>query len=433
MPNAHDESGPSRQYARLRALTIVASLVFIVMMSSTLALLQIRSETALRESILSQARAHAREFNAVRTYVQGHEGIYVPASQDTTINPSLVGIPSVVPTIAAPSGKIYVLQNSPLVARRISELLEEETGSDSVRMGLYGHAPLNPENTADAFALAAIDELKAGKSEVYSFGRSGGKDEFRYALGIPLTEKCGRCHEDLVGQKDGVAGAAVVRIDVTRSLRYIAVSRIWTAGAIAILLVVSMLALHVAINRVLKGMYLAQRQVYEMAHTDSLTGLSPRWRGLAALNDEVDRARREQRCVACCVMDLDDFKTVNDELGHAIGDRVLEAVGRAIRDNMRSYDSAARIGGEEFLLILPDSCTREVSEILSRLHAAIAGATLGLDGFERKMTCCVGVAVMDPSRSETAEDLFIRADLALLEAKRQGKNRDLVAEPAPTR
>ncbi len=424
-----DEGGPSRQHERLRTLAIVATLTFALAMSATLVVFQLRSENAIKDGLLSQARAHAQELNAVRTYVQGFSGIYVPASAETSVNPHLAGIPDVLPTIYAPNGKQYVLQNAPVVARSVSSILARDS-NQSVRMALSSLSPINSGNTPDAFTKDAIAQLNSGRHEVYGFTDGGGLHEFRYALGIPMAEKCGRCHPSWVGQAAGNAGATVVRLDATKPLTYIATSRLWTGAAVVVLLVSSALILRLLGTKVLTPMLAAQQQLYNLANKDSLTGRDVRRVGVDALTDEVARASREEQCLTCCMLDLDDFKSVNDELGHAIGDRVLADVGEAIRSGLRPYDRAARVGGEEFLLLLPGVCAREADEIIERVRSEMALASSAVEGLDRPITCSAGIAVFDPPSTETAHELFVRADHALLAAKGAGKNRGLVSGDA---
>jgi diguanylate cyclase (GGDEF)-like protein len=421
-----NQAGPSRQYARLRALAIAATLIFVIAMSATLILLQVRSERAVTDGILTQARAHAQEFNAVRTYVQGFSGIYVPASEECGVNPHLIGIPGVKPALSAPDGKQYVLKNAPCVARDISRILERDSGQ-SVLMQLSALDPINTANRPDAFTRSAIGQLDRGAPEVFAYGHAGDKQVFRYALGIPLQPKCSRCHPPWTGQVSGNAGATVVQLDVTQPLAWISTSRAWTGMIILAVVLLSVVIILVLNTLVLKPMHRAQLQVYDMARRDSLTGLNVRRIGMESLAEELSRAARDELRVACCMLDLDDFKLVNDELGHSMGDRVLERVGAAISGCLRPYDKAARVGGEEFLLVLPGACAREADEIVGRVRAEIAKVTSAMGELGRTVTCSAGVAVYDPSSGESANGLFMRADHALLAAKRAGKNRSLVS------
>jgi diguanylate cyclase (GGDEF)-like protein len=414
----------------MRNLALVASALFVVALCAALLQFQVRSEQAVSDGILTQARAHAREFNAVRAYVQGFTGIYVPASKDTTVNPHLKGIEGVIPQMVGPKGKQYVLQNAPIVASQVSRILEKDDTGEVVRMRMLALKPLNPDNEPTGFALTALKKLQGGAKEVHGFGRSGGTDVFRYALGVPANKRCGKCHENLKGKTKGVVGLTMVEMDVTRPLQYVGRSRSWTAGVIGAVILISIIVVYVFITRVLAGMYRAQTQVYEMARKDGLTGLASRHVGLSALERELDRALRQRLSLACCVIDLDDFKRVNDDLGHNVGDRVLEAVGHAIAENMRSYDVAARVGGEEFLLVVPGVDASEARYIGNRIREQVADVSSTIDGLERTVTCTVGIAILDPFASESAREIFVRADEALLMAKRERKDRVVLAPPA---
>jgi len=177
------------------------------------------------------------------------------------------------------------------------------------------------------------------------------------------------------------------------------------------------------VTRVLAAMYATQRQLYEMARRDALTGLFTRRIGMERLEDEVGRATREGQSLACCVLDLDDFKRVNDELGHHVGDLALTAIGGAIRTRVRPYDTAARVGGEEFLVVMPRAEEAEAEDIVARLREGIFDVTLQVPELGRALTCSAGIAILDPKQPETADALYIRADRALLEAKQAGKDR----------
>lgn len=157
------------------------------------------------------------------------------------------------------------------------------------------------------------------------------------------------------------------------------------------------------------------------AMTDPLTGLPNRRRFDDFAHEMAGRRRAGDR-VGVLMIDLDHFKRLNDEFGHPAGDRVLVAVGRAIAGAVRDVDLPARVGGEEFAVILRDpSAAREVAE---RLRASVAAIDLSAHGIPG-ITASIGVAVAsDPS--EQVPSLVRRADDALLRAKREGRDRVVV-------
>jgi diguanylate cyclase (GGDEF)-like protein len=155
------------------------------------------------------------------------------------------------------------------------------------------------------------------------------------------------------------------------------------------------------------------------AMTDLLTGLgNRRWLAERAA-EELARADRLSEPLAVIVFDLDRFKGINDSHGHETGDRVLVATGEVIMTCLRPYDLAARIGGEEFCLILPRTTIEEAAAIAERLRSTLA--TTVVPPLRRgRMTASFGLCAARPD--DRLADLLLRADVALYEAKRAGRN-----------
>lgn len=168
-----------------------------------------------------------------------------------------------------------------------------------------------------------------------------------------------------------------------------------------------------------------------MAVTDPLTGLHNRRYALAQLGRLAAQARQADRPLAVMVLDLDRFKEVNDTHGHAAGDAVLVAVSDRLRANLRAGDLLARIGGEEFLLAMPEAPLPAAREAAERLRRVIAETPVALANGQRvTVTASVGLALGDP-RDAAAVDLLIdEADAALLASKALGRNQVQIARPA---
>ncbi len=156
-----------------------------------------------------------------------------------------------------------------------------------------------------------------------------------------------------------------------------------------------------------------------LANTDPLTGLPNRRSAMAALDREIVRARQNDAHLAALLFDVDFFKSINDTHGHAVGDRVLTEIAAIVRRNLREGQCAARIGGEEFLLVCPGADAGVAAEVAGRLRQAIHQGTRSAD--VPAVTVSVGHAALRPG--ETSLQLFARADEALYAAKRAGRNR----------
>ena len=158
------------------------------------------------------------------------------------------------------------------------------------------------------------------------------------------------------------------------------------------------------------------------AAIDPLTGLFNRRHFLSRLEEEVQRARRQRSPLAVMMLDVDDFKQLNDRLGHPVGDAVLREVGDVLRRSVRLFDVCARQGGDEFAILMPGSSPEDSRQIAERIRAGIEdsrpSAASGSD--DVRLAASIGIAAF---ANTTAEDLMDRADRALYAAKRLGKNR----------
>ena len=167
------------------------------------------------------------------------------------------------------------------------------------------------------------------------------------------------------------------------------------------------------------------RRLSDAAHSDHLTGLLNR-RGFQTVFDtELERARRADQTLSLIVGDLDRFKQVNDAHGHAAGDAVLERVAAAIEGAKRGFDSAARVGGEEFAVLAPDCDEHGAFMLAERMRAAVHEALVARDP-GTSLTISFGISTF-PLHGQSADGLLRTADQALYAAKRLGRNRSVIS------
>lgn len=167
-------------------------------------------------------------------------------------------------------------------------------------------------------------------------------------------------------------------------------------------------------------LYRLRRQLQQRARADTLTGVLNRDGWLTDGRKRFDHALGCGEALSVIYLDLDHFKQVNDVHGHAVGDGVLEAVAEVMRSHLRAEDVVARLGGEEFVALLPGIAATRAHEIAERIRLAV-------QALEGPPAVTVSAGVYQATAGESLEHAMQRADLAMLQAKREGRNRVLLA------
>lgn len=216
-------------------------------------------------------------------------------------------------------------------------------------------------------------------------------------------------------RKDRVTGALCFGSrDATRFTRHHATDFLSHLGALAAVCVEN------ATNRA---------RLMRAGITDFLTGWHNRRYLQQRLKEEISRAQRQHSSVACLMMDIDRFKNINDGYGHLAGDNALKEVAVRVESQIRSMDTAARFGGDELAIVLPDANAADAAKLAERIRETVAATPVTLtQQVQRVLTLSVGVAAIAPSRHETdlkslADRLLADADAALYRAKALGRNR----------
>ena len=167
----------------------------------------------------------------------------------------------------------------------------------------------------------------------------------------------------------------------------------------------------------------ANEELSELALLDPLTGMYNRRFVLARLAQGVSQARRYVEPLACLMLDMDRFKRVNDQFGHLQGDLVLQDLARLLIKQVRSSDTAGKYGGEEFIIVSPQTSGEQAVVLAERIRVDVANHPFpGPDDTPLHLTVSIGVASLDPERDVSGEALLSRADQAMYRAKQAGGN-----------
>lgn len=177
--------------------------------------------------------------------------------------------------------------------------------------------------------------------------------------------------------------------------------------------------------KLVKRLNEAQTHLRHMAVTDELTGLRNRRYIVERLEEEFQRAKRTARPLGLIMLDIDHFKQINDAYGHIFGDVVLRVIAARIRTSLRKHDLVGRVGGEEFLVLCPDSSVEDTLVVAERIRTIINGEEIGDGVNQAKVALSAGVTMLN-AKDDSSDKVFSRADTALYKAKEEGRNRVVV-------
>jgi diguanylate cyclase (GGDEF)-like protein len=186
-----------------------------------------------------------------------------------------------------------------------------------------------------------------------------------------------------------------------------------------------------AIRAFAADLSIANRKLQHMALNDTLTGLPNRRYAMDRLGKEWERAQRQGKPFLAIILDIDHFKSVNDQYGHDVGDVVLQHTAQAMKDCMRASDDVCRFGGEEFLCICPDADIEVAQTMGDRLRRAVENNHIDAAGFDGHVTVSVGAAAYSPD-CESVHAMLKLADEALYAAKEAGRNKVCIVDSTCT-
>lgn len=173
-----------------------------------------------------------------------------------------------------------------------------------------------------------------------------------------------------------------------------------------------------------------EQQLHKLSITDELTGLYNQRHFYKVLARELNRAKRYKHDLSLICFDLDGFKQVNDQMGHLEGDRILKTVGKLLHDTLRLSDVGVRYGGDEFMIILPDTGIDDAVKTAERLRILFNKQSLSSPGRDKALECSVSMSlgVTETNGTEKPDQVVKRADLAMYQAKSSGGNQSVLVK-----
>ncbi|UTF51852.1 diguanylate cyclase [Desulfomicrobium sp. ZS1] len=419
-----NESNSSNHIARIesaknsvRKYFGIISIIISLVIASIFFTFQFNVSKALKVHLYKQSKVFFSEIVIVRKWIAQHGGVYVPLDKTTGENPYLAEINGVKSKIFC-DDREFVLKNPSLVTR---ELSESPFRTDQIRYKMTSLDPINPDNAPDKFERSALEQFEEGVSEVSAFEKREDVDYFRYMAPLVTDKTCMTCHAQQGYNIGDIRGGISVTLQADDLILEIKTAQIFMviAGIGVIALIVA--SIWYISRFFIRDLHNAQEALSRMASTDFLTGLANRMTGVQTLTKELGRTFRKNTPLCIALIDLDYFKKVNDMYGHNVGDEILKKFSTILLNNIRNYDTACRYGGEEFLLIMPQTSLEEAILISNRVLKQLKLTPILTSKGDIQTSMSAGVVMA--KEGDNVDVLVDRADSVLYRAKGDGRSR----------
>jgi len=409
---------PMLHFKRLESFLISLCIIISVFIAGIFVFLDQNTSRLMIQRVREQAVTYLDLINHTKKWNFDYGGVYVEKAHGVRSNVYLEKL-GINPDILSTDGRTFTIRNHAIMTSEISHRSEQDEG---VRFRLVSLRPLAPANNPDSFELSGLKSFSKDKREHYEMITSVSPPLFRYISPLYVEENCLGCHRGLDLRQGDILGAVSISIPIQELLKETRQTRL-----ITLISAITLIGLLIAITyfmtlRLAKDLNIAQVRLQTMALTDVLTGLNNRRQVMERLDEEFQRAVRLGESICLISIDIDHFKRINDTYGHPFGDLVLKSVADRMQSGVRPYDIVGRVGGEEFIIVVPSSPSDEAVSLAERIIAAISRETITEGKVQVTVTVSAGVAVISPNDTGI-DDLLRRADRALYQAKAEGRNR----------
>lgn len=412
---------PFKEFEEVKVFLVSLSLIIALFVSVIFLGVYWRSNSLLIETVKDQAASYFGLIERSRIWNTRYGSIFVEKKEGVETNRILRQL-GIEPDVRCDDGRVFTMRNHAIMTKEISLLTGVNNG---VKFHLRSLKPLNPENAPDAFEREALEKFERGGKEAWMIDRSADPPIFRYMAPLYIEESCLYCHGHQgyrVGEVRGGIGVYIPLTELDRKMRSNRLVIVFlTVFTISLLLGI----LYFMIWKLVLRLNESRKQLRQMSVTDELTGLRNRRFIIERLEEEFQRARRLAKPMGLIMLDLDHFKQINDLYGHLFGDLVLKTVASRMRSSIREYDLLGRIGGEEFLIVSPDSDLQDTLGIAERIREIIKEEDIGNASHAVRVTVSAGVTQLG-EQDPNIDILFSRADTALYTAKQEGRDRVIV-------
>lgn len=402
----------------VRKFILVATVVITVFISLIFLAFNMRAEELTISVVHKQAKSLFNQMILTRRWVTSHGGVYVKVRPGVDPNPYLSSLPGLKVNIYDEDGVQYTLRNPGVVTREMSELSNKEGGYS---FHISSLKPINfRTNTPDDFERNSLKKFEKGSKEAFTIEQRPEGAVFRFMAPLYYESICNRCHSNQGYSIGDIRGGISVSIPMKDLYSKMHKNRLYTVGAALLVLMLLFATLTYLYMRFMRALKESELKLVEMAATDSLTGLLNRRAGMVRIEEELSRQKRSGEPVSCLMLDIDFFKKINDTYGHQTGDAVLEGFAATLENSLRKHDIVCRYGGEEFMVLLPETAIDSAKVTAQKICDYTNKNTIKYQDTSIIVTVSIGVAELQ--LDESVDSLIGRADEALYRAKNGGRN-----------
>ncbi len=413
MQKIRDKIGLWGQYAISIGLVVVIFILVILTAISS------NNKEFVKDELTIRARSYFQYIVLTRQWNSRYGGVFVEKVGDMQSDPFLEH-----PDIMTKEGKVYTKKNPDTVTREIAALAAKKMG---MSFHIASLDSINPRYKPQPFEISMLEAFTQGKTEAVSMVEKNGKTIFRYMAPLKVQKSCLAYHAKHGYKLGDVYGGISISFDVSTIENHFIKKNTYLFILAVVIAVLLLALLHLLTKKLKIRLQKAQEDVEKLAVTDELTGLYNRRYFFKRLEEEFVRSARYNKQLSVVMMDIDYFKRVNDRYGHLAGDILLHDVSTILQDNARSSDILARFGGEEFIILLPETSLLGAKKLAEKLRNIIANTPFKTDiGNNISITSSFGCSssmLHKGTAAVNANKLIRKADKALYEAKDTGRNK----------
>ncbi|KXS45136.1 MAG: diguanylate cyclase [Candidatus Frackibacter sp. T328-2] len=354
---------------------------------------------------------------ALRIWNASHNGVYVPKTEKVSPNPYL---PDESKVVITKNGQELTKINAAYMTRMVSKIMKQKS---NIGFHLTSLKPINPQNFPDQWEMKMLKGFRNIKKLKAKVTNLDGQLYFRYMEPLITKESCLQCHAQQGYQVGDIRGGVSVSFPYQQDIIDQNIKSIFWWHFLILIGVLNMIyLLGTKLLKYIKKEDEYKKKLENIARYDELTGLLNRRSLMANLKEEFSKAEKYNTSLAVIMYDLDHFKDVNDTYGHNCGDLVLKEVSQTVKDEVRQNDIVGRLGGEEFLLILPNTDGQNAIKVAEKCRKAIEEMKINYKENKIKITASFGVTEVSNS-IDTTDELLNIVDKNMYEAKSSGRNK----------